>query len=485
MDTGFFVHYYRRRLRPICAPLRGMVGCVWRISRVCFGLVWGLCWCLPGWAQPLPELVQAALGSDPALVGAQAQVRAAQARVVQARAAYGPTVVLTASQNDTQYRAREEERMRLFGGNQVGLQLSQPVVRPALYSQFAQAELQLEQAQAQLGQVQMEATQRVVEACFDVLKARDALSLTSAQQVATAQQLAAAQRSFTVGTVPITDVREAQAKADTVAAQQLAAQVELDLRQQMLVVLVGLPVQGLMERGLTGERLPRLEGVSVLEWLDAASAQSAALRLAQVALRVAQEEARKAHFAHAPTVDLTYSVTRNADTATVTSIAPRLARTTQVGLSMTVPLFASGGTQAKVRETAALVDKAHSEVDVARRTLVLAVRQGFSATLSALGQAQGLAAAVASGETALRANRRGYEVGMRVNADVLEAQSRWFEAQREVSKARYDAWINFTKLKATAGRLEAADVVELDQVLVRMPAPVLQPGSVRLRKGAT
>ena len=119
-------------------------------------------------------------------------------------------------------------------------------------------------------------------------------ALAWAQRVVTAEQLALARRSFTVGTVPVTDVREAEARADAVAAQVQAAEFDLDLRQQVLAELAAGPAPGLLARGLDAARMPRLEASSAAEWLATAYAQNWQLRQSEQALRVAEAEVRKA-----------------------------------------------------------------------------------------------------------------------------------------------------------------------------------------------
>jgi len=439
---------------------------------------------LPATAQPLPALYQSAATIDPALAGAEALVRAAEERVIQAKAAFGPTVGVNGNRTGTRYYEAPTFQMRPFNATQVALQVSQPLLRLALPQQLAQAEAQLAQAQAQLRQAQTESMQRLVESCFDVLKARDALALLDAQSSATGEQLSAAQRSFKIGTAPITDVREAEAKADSVAAERDAAAYELDLRQQMLAEVVGHRVDGLMERGLDGQRLPPLAATSVLEWIASGLAENPQLRQAIEAQAAAQAEIDKAFSGHAPTVDLTFNYQLSKETGSTTSVFPRRADSTAVGVNVNIPLFASGGTHAKVREAVAQSDKAQSDVDAARRSVTLGVRQGFSATLSSASQARGLEAAVKSAETSLRANRRGYEVGMRINAEVLDAQTRVYESRRDLSRARYDAWVQFVKLKAVAGRLAPNDLDELDGLLVAQPvSALLQPSVPGRSKG--
>ena len=102
------------------------------------------------------------------------------------------------------------------------------------------------------------------------------------------------------------------------------------------------------------------------------------------------------------------------------------------------------------------------------------------ASLSAVSQARGLASAVKSNEVALAANKRGYQVGMKINAEVLDAQQKLFEAQRDLSKARYDAWLNFIKLNAVTGRLDEMQVALLDAVLVsQVDAPPTETAPAR------
>jgi outer membrane protein len=434
-----------------------------------------VCAALPAYAQPLPELARTAMGIDPAVAGARSQVTAADERVNQARGAFGPTAGIAASKSESRY---DEANFgpRTFDNKSLALQVTQPLIRLPLFASLDQAQAQLVQAQAQLRQAETDSLQRLIEACFDVLKARDAVVLTDAQQAATAEQLTAAQRSFKIGTAPITDVREAEARADSVAAQKDAAEHEYDLRQQILAELVGKPVQGLTHRGLNGDRLPVLPPGAIPEWLSNALMNSPQVRQALQALETAEQDVRKAEFGHSPTADLTYSYGRTSDTGSPTTLLPRSALTQQVGLTVNIPLFASGSTQARVREALALREKAQSDVEATRRTLTINVRQGFSSTLSAVSQARGLEAAARSNEIALRANQRGYEVGMRINAEVLDAQTRLFEARRELSRARYDAWINFSKLKALAAQLAEPDLVELEELLVAVTPETIRRG---------
>ena len=420
-------------------------------------------------APTLTDLLHSALLADPAVNGALAQIRAAEQRLAQARAGFGPSAALALTKGETRYSEAPAFEPRRFSSQQAALQITQPLFRLALLHTRDAAQAQMEQAQAALTQARADSTVRLVEAALDVLKARDILSLIGAQQIAAEEQLAAARRKFTVGNVSIIDVREAEAKIDTVAAQAIAAQADLDLKHQLITELVGRAAPELMDRGLAGDQMPVLKAADVLVWIADAQFNSPQLRQAELALVAAEAEVRKAWQGHMPTADLTYTYTASSDTGTVTSTFPRRGDSSQVGISVNIPLFASGATQAKVQETEALRDKAQSDVDAARRTVQVGVRQNFSAALSQVSLARGLETATRSMEAAFQANRRGYEVGMKVNAEVLDSQSKVFEARRDLSHARYDAWLSFLKLKSFAGLLIDVDVARLDALLIAEP----------------
>ena len=63
---------------------------------------------------------------------------------------------------------------------------------------------------------------------------------------------------------------------------------------------------------------------------------------------------------------------------------------------------------------------------------------------------------------------------MKVNFEVLESQTRLFESRRDLSKARYDAWVNYVRLAAVTGTLLESDMAQLDELLVAEPLPALQ-----------
>ena len=86
---------------------------------------------------------------------------------------------------------------------------------------------------------------------------------------------------------------------------------------------------------------------------------------------------------------------------------------------------------------------------------------------SGLAQVKALEAAEVSSQSALDSNKLGYQVGVRINIDVLNAQRQLYSTRRDLSRARYDTIMNGLRLKAAAGSLREADLVPVNALLVR------------------
>jgi len=119
----------------------------------------------------------------------------------------------------------------------------------------------------------------------------------------------------------------------------------------------------------------------------------------------------------------------------------------------------------RARETAALYQRSKDDVDNARRTAVLTTRQLYLSTLNGITQVAALEQARVSSQSALDSNKLGYEVGIRINIDVLNAQQQLFSTRRDLAVARYNTITNQLRLKAAAGSLREEDVEEISRAL--------------------
>jgi outer membrane protein len=144
---------------------------------------------------------------------------------------------------------------------------------------------------------------------------------------------------------------------------------------------------------------------------------------------------------------------------------PGITKSATVGVQLNWPLYTGGATQNRIKETLALEDKARNDAEAARRAVTQATRQAFFGVQSGLAQVKALEAAESSSQLALDATQLGYKVGVRVNLDVLNAQTQLFQTRRDLAKARYDVVLGGLKLRQASGQLKPADMAAINALL--------------------
>lgn len=414
-------------------------------------------------AQSLVELHELAKAYDASHRSARLAYDAAVAKADQARAGLLPTAGLSSGMSWTNVDNASPVRDRTFNSQNVAVSGNYPLYRPANKLAFEQGQKSLGVSQAQLVAVEQDLIVRVTQAYFDVLAAEDTLTFVKAQKTAVAEQLAAAKRNFEVGTSTITDAREAQARFDLVQAQEIAADNDLLVKKLALDNLTG--QTGSRPKPLrTPVHLPTATPNDVAMWVQLAETQHPSVVQAQTALEIARLETAKAKAANGPTVDVTaqYQIAR-APSATTGN--PLRSNTASVGVQLNMPLFSGYAIENRLKETLALESKAESDVEAAKRAVSQATRAAFFGVQSGKGQAQALEAAELSSQSALEANKLGYQVGVRINIDVLNAQSQLFQTKRDLAKARYDVLVGHLKLRQASGKLSVDDLKAINALI--------------------
>jgi outer membrane protein len=266
-----------------------------------------------------------------------------------------------------------------------------------------------------------------------------------------------------VGTTTVTDSREAQARFDLVLAQEIAAENDLRVKKLALDQLVG--KTGVAPKPLAAPvALPALTPADPQAWVAQAETRHPAVLQATNGLAIAQLETRKAKTGEQPTVDLVgqYQFAR----APATTGYART-HTSSVGVQLNMPLYTGGAVQNRIKETLALEEKARTDLQSAQRGVSQATRAAYFGVLSGQSQVKALEAAEASSQSALDANKLGYQVGVRINIDVLNAQSQLFQTKRDLAVARYNVLLGGLRLKQASGQLVAQDLQAVNGLLVR------------------
>ena len=414
-------------------------------------------------AQSLKELHELARGHDAAFLAARAGAESARHRSAQAEALQRPNVGLqgsyTRSSSDTPLYDSRSNTAAV-----VGLSATQTLFNRQNTLTIDKARRALDLAEADLSSAEQDLTLRVAQAYFDVLIAQDALSTARASKTAIGEQLASAKRNFEVGTATITDTREAQARFDLATAQEIAADNELRTRRLALEQLVGRA--DLKPLGLKPTTALPLPGEGIESWVEKTE-QSPSVRKARLAHEIAKLETRRTQAGHLPTVDLQGQLasTNNRGSGALSAGGAGTTTSNSIGVTVRMPLYTGDAIQNQVREALALEEKSRNDLEAARRGVAQATRQLFLGVQSGAAQVKALEAAETSSRLALDATKLGYKVGVRVNLDVLNAQTQLYSTQRDLARARYEVLLNSLRLRQAAGTLNPADIDAVSALL--------------------
>jgi outer membrane protein len=443
-------------------------------------LLAGAFFSLDAGAADLIQVYQQALANDAVYASARASELAGRERIPQGKAALLPTIVgsgaITRNTGESVSGVGQvitnpdgsNDFINSSSSNvtqkQYQISLTQPLFRWDRWQSYQQAKLQEAISEAQFAQAQQDLITRVAQAYFDVLAAQDTLESTRSQKSAVTEQLASAKRNFEVGTQTITDTHEAQAAYDLVIAQEFAASADLENRRSALLAIVGGDAVELAPLR-TGVTLASPQPATIEPWLSAAQSQNYGVTVSELSLESAKRDIERNRAGHLPTLDLVSSHTRTLNNGAVYNTSRSTGNA--IGVQLNVPIFNGFAVTSRVRESIALEDKARNDLESTRRNAVLSVRQAYLGVNSGLAQVKALEAAEISSQSALDSNKLGYQVGVRINIDVLNAQRQLFSTQTDLSRARYNTIMSGLRLKAAAGSLREADLLPVNALLIR------------------
>jgi len=309
------------------------------------------------------------------------------------------------------------------------------------------ADLEWQSAQQML---MLNTTQRY----FDVVLASESLRVLRQQQVAVGRALAETQDRFRLGDVPVTDTHEAAARSEAIAAQALALDTDLQLKQAAFGDTTGLqsPPEQLMSPA--PDATPA-EAQTLEFWLSEATARNPLLRMQIAAVEVARQEAAKSSAALSPSVDLVAQLGgerlsgRGDFGSASNSSANRM-----IGIQLSVPLYSGGMRDARQQEALRGIDKAQAQADRARQQIAQQIRSAWLGLTVGAGRVAALSQALGSSRSRLDATRLGRQVGDRTTLDLLNAENDAASAELTLLQARTEVLMNRLRLAAAAGGLD-------------------------------
>ena len=434
-------------------------------------------------ASDLVDAWQSARQHDPVFEAARAQRQAGEARQRQGNALLLPQIAASASggyakiDNNTTgaqfsapgFGASNDAafRTRIDGGQATGwaINAQQPIYNAERLANSRQLGTQAQLAEVQFRATEQELILRTAQAYFAVLLAEETLSTTLVQKDAAARALDVANERFDAGAAPVTDREEAKARFDDILSQELLARDELQLKQIAFLDLTGTSAIGL-RRPAAGELLGRFSVGPLAAWSERAAQHNPLIEMQAMGLDIARDEVEKFRAIFSPSLDLVARVADdriNGSYGSVNSSITTNSRT--VGLQLTIPLYSGGMRSAKHDEAVALARKAEFDGQALRQEVLRQTQASWLGVTTGISRVNARAQALRSAQTRLNATETGNEVGARTMLDLMNAQTDFFQAQRNLAQAKYQLLLDRLRLSAAAGELSDAELRDVNAVL--------------------
>ena len=353
-----------------------------------------------------------------------------------------------------------------------GFDLQQSLYAQSNYENLDIARGQVSQAEANYNIAYQDFLVRVAGGYFEVLTAQDGLIFAEAEEKALQRQYDQAEQRFEVGLTAVTDVHEARASYDNARARAIVSRNFLADTKEALVELTG---QYFDDYDPLQEVLPLVAPLpeNQQEWVDIAMQYNPTVIYAHTTVEIADANIRLQRSGHYPTLDLVGSLNRFTNNKRAfTSLTGENFATTdiqsddnRIGLRLNVPIYQGGVITSRTRQARYLLNAVNEDLDQRQRAVVRSTKNSYRAVIAGIEQVGAFGQAMISAESALEATQAGFEVGTRTIVDVLIAQQRYYQAQRDNSLARHTYIVDHLRLKAAAGVLEEADLQKVNTIL--------------------
>jgi outer membrane protein len=418
----------------------------------------------PIWADTLAEIYDQAKTNDTQVITAKAQRDEAYEAINSTRGDLLPQINLSSSYNNIR-SDYSGARSSLFSA---GLSLSQTLYNRASWINLDTAEKQARQADSQYAVIQQNLILRVSKAYFEVLRAKDNLAFVRAEKASVSRQLEQTKQRFEVGLSAITDVHDAQAQYDSVLADEIIAENALTNSYESIREITGQApkkLSALDTERFSANKIP--QGMDAL--LKEAQQKNLSLLTDRISKDIARDRIALADSGHLPTLSLNadYGLQKEYDDDNTYHDIYDPINNLSVGVQLSVPLYTGGKITSQTKQAEFGLIQASQSLESTYRSVVKNVRAYYNNINASIGTVKAYHQSVISAKSALKATEAGFEVGTRTIVDVLDATRRLYNANKNLSNARYDYILNVLQLKQAVGTLSEQDILDINAGLIK------------------
>ncbi|MDP2561222.1 outer membrane channel protein TolC [Psychrobium sp. 1_MG-2023] len=421
-------------------------------------------------ADGLHQIYQQALQGDPKIKQAQAARDQNFAAISESRAVLLPQITGSISIGNGATNAPHDGKGFEWGdhwGGNAQVSLTQQIYSHGSWLNLSLTEKNASRSDAQLASAQQGLILRVANAYFDVLKAKDNLSFVQAEKRAIERQLEQTKQRYEVGLTAFTDVHEAQAQFDISVANEIFAQNTLVNSLESLTEITGLKHQNLDQLN-TDTFSPAIpQPATSGDWVKLAQENNLTLLDQRLAVDIAKQRIDLSKSGHLPTLGATASMTHTYNNEGLSqTTAHNHQGSASVGLQLNVPIYNGGRISSQVEQSRLGYVASAQSLEENHRSVVRNIRSSFNDVRASIASINAYSQAATSADSALKATKAGFEVGIRTIVDVLNSTRQVYNAKKQLANARYGYILSVLQLKQTAGTLKEQDLILISKGLI-------------------
>jgi outer membrane protein len=416
----------------------------------------GLLWSTAAASADLLTLYRAAASDNPSLKirTLSAERMEAEARVAESR--LYPQISLQSSYSHNDYQAGAASTN--FNGQRTILMLRQPLIDIASIRRRDSALAAIGQAESEVRQTRAELFAQLADQYLVLLQAGDEIEQLQGEKQAAARNVERLKAMRAREMARVNDLAEAIAWTQQLVMQEIDAMNKQAAARVRLRELAGIePGALLMMNRQSFPAVPESEQ----HWVEQALALHAGLSARRHAIEVVRQSAAAARAEHLPQLVAFYQ-RNNTNQDIDNSPRPRFS-VDSIGLELRIPIYEGGRTSAAALSAQRQLDIATEQLEGITRQIEREVRLAWASAVANRARIDATDAAAEALTQTVKAQERGYELGVVTIMQVLDARKRLLRARADQSRSRYDYLRDLIALRIRAGALTEADVADFNR----------------------
>ena len=396
--------------------------------------------------------MSSAYNNNPTLQASRAYLRSVDENVAIAKSGFRPNLSLQGSYKDTHLHNDVYETTSGYDES-VSAVVSQSLFSGfSTYNSVKAAKEGVKAEQSNLSNMEQQVLLEASTAYLNVLRDTSIVELQKNNEKLLKKRLDETLERFNVGEVTRTDVAQAEARHSQAISDVIAAEGNLAASKAIYVQVIGSDPENLVEP----EGIASLFPLTFEDALSYAKENNYSLKAAKSALESKKHTVSANVGALLPSVDVSAMNARGQSYNPQSKDPETNSYSWQV--SMTVPLYNSGQTRAKIRQSKYQKWQAHEQVLEAERAMISAVNSNWEYMVSNKARIKSVQDQIKAYAIALDGVQQEEALGNRTVLDVLDAYQALLNSNVEEVRARRDYYVSGMQLLLSMGKLTAQDL---------------------------